>query len=92
MMTLGCNKVGVSLSVNESLVFLLTLFTFHRSQVYSEVDSMECLLNYKSYNAGFCKILTHPKWGSSVYPATIFCHAPSDLILKLINELPAAMD
>ena len=23
---------------------------------------MECCLNYKSYNAGFCKILTHPRW------------------------------
>jgi len=52
---------------------------------------MECLLNYKSYNAGFCKILTHPKWGSSVYPATIFCHAPSDVIVKLIQEYPTAM-
>eukprot|EP00544_Gedaniella_sp_CCMP2646_P003375 CAMPEP_0202487146 /NCGR_PEP_ID=MMETSP1361-20130828/5563_1 /ASSEMBLY_ACC=CAM_ASM_000849 /TAXON_ID=210615 /ORGANISM="Staurosira complex sp., Strain CCMP2646" /LENGTH=189 /DNA_ID=CAMNT_0049116469 /DNA_START=64 /DNA_END=633 /DNA_ORIENTATION=+ len=70
----------------------LPMMTLGCNKVYSEVDSMECLLNYKSYNAGFCKILTHPKWGSSVYPATIFCHAPSDLILKLINELPAAMD
>ena len=23
-------------------------------------------------NAGFCKILLHPVWGSAVYPATIF--------------------
>lgn len=31
-------------------------------RVYSEVDGMECCLSYKAYNAGFCKILTHPRW------------------------------
>ena len=43
------------------------MMTTDCNKVYSEVDGMECLLNYKSYNAGFCKILTHPRWGSSVY-------------------------
>lgn len=56
------------------------------NKVYSEVDSMECLLNYKSYNAGFCKILTHPKWGSSVYPATIFAYAPQEVVVQLLNR------
>lgn len=69
---------------------MLTI-VLYTTQVYSEVDSMECLLNYKAFNAGFCKILTHPKWGSSVYPATIFCHAPSHIIMKLVQDYPTAM-
>ena len=64
----------------------LPMITTDCNKVYSEVDGMECLLNYKSYNAGFCKILTHPKWGSSVYPATIFVHAPKEPIIKLVLE------
>lgn len=64
----------------------LPMITVDCNKVYSEVDGMECLLNYKSYNAGFCKILTHPKWGSSVYPATIFAYAPKEVVIRLLNE------
>jgi hypothetical protein len=66
----------------------LPMLTLNSSKVYSEVDGMECLLNYKSYNAGFCKILTHPKWGSSVYPATIFAYAPPQVITALVAKYP----
>lgn len=54
----------------------LPMISLNCNKVYSEVDGMECLLNYKAYNAGFCKILTHPRWGSAVYPASIFAYAP----------------
>lgn len=54
------------------------------NKVFSEVDGMECCLGYKSYNAGFCKILTHPLWGSKVYPASIFCYAPKDFVVDTI--------
>ena len=43
----------------------LPMISLNCNKVYSEVDGMECLLNYKAYNAGFCKILTHPRWGSA---------------------------
>jgi hypothetical protein len=68
------------------------MLTTHCNKVYSEVDGMECLLNYKSYNAGFCKILTHPKWGSAVYPGTIFAHAPSSVVMEFVNEYPTVPD
>ena len=64
----------------------LPMMTKDCNKVYSEVDGMECLLNYRAYNAGFCKVLTHPRWGSAVYPATIFCYAPRDLVVKLVQE------
>ena len=63
----------------------LPMLTKSCNKVYSEVDGMECLLNYRAYNAGFCKVLTHPKWGSAVYPATIFCHAPRDIVREILN-------
>jgi hypothetical protein len=66
----------------------LPMLTLSCNKVYSEVDGMECLLNYKNYNAGFCKILTHPKWGSAVYPATIFTYAPPQLVIELMAKYP----
>jgi len=64
----------------------LPMITRDCNKVYSEVDGMECLLNYRAHNAGFCKVLTHPKWGSAVYPATIFCYAPRDEVIKLVKQ------
>ena len=70
----------------------LPMMTHNCNKVYSEVDGMECCLGYKSYNAGFCKILTHPKWGSSVYPATIFARAPRSVIVDIVRSYPLAME
>ena len=64
----------------------LPMITKSCNKVYSEVDGMECCLNYKSYNAGYCKILQHPIWGSAVYPATIFVYAPTNYILQLLVQ------
>jgi len=69
----------------------LPWLTLNCNKVYSEVDGMECCLGYKSYNAGFCKILTHPKWGSAVYPATIFVYAPRSLVLQVLRGYPDAI-
>eukprot|EP00586_Coscinodiscus_wailesii_P012539 CAMPEP_0172512848 /NCGR_PEP_ID=MMETSP1066-20121228/247668_1 /TAXON_ID=671091 /ORGANISM="Coscinodiscus wailesii, Strain CCMP2513" /LENGTH=160 /DNA_ID=CAMNT_0013292829 /DNA_START=102 /DNA_END=584 /DNA_ORIENTATION=- len=66
----------------------LPMLSKYCNKVYSEVDGMEVLLNYKSYNAGFCKILTHPKWGSAVYPATIFARAPEGVLRRIITSYP----
>ena len=68
----------------------LPMISLNCNKVYSEVDGMECLLNYKAYNAGFCKILTHPKWGSAVYPATIFAYAPVEVTKSLMASFPSA--
>lgn len=52
--------------------------------VYPEVDACETLLRYRTYNAGGCKVLSHPQWGTSVYPATMFARGP-------IEEVQAAL-
>ena len=66
----------------------LPMLTMNCNKVYSEVDGMECCLGYKSYNAGFCKILTHPAWGSAVYPATMFAYAPRSVIVRMLESYP----
>mmetsp|Transcript_2832 Transcript_2832/g.7472 ORF Transcript_2832/g.7472 Transcript_2832/m.7472 type:complete len:209 (-) Transcript_2832:1364-1990(-) len=69
----------------------LPMMSLGCNKVYSEVDGMECLLNYKAHNAGFCKILTHPKWGSAVYPATIFAFCPLSIAAEILGSYPEAV-
>jgi hypothetical protein len=53
---------------------------------YPEVDAFETLLKYRTYNAGGCKIVSHPVWLTSVYPASLFAAAPVDVIVKAAQE------
>ena len=53
--------------------------------VYPEVDAFETLLHYKSYNAGGCKIISHPVWKTNMYPASLFVRAPLNIIQDAIQ-------
>jgi hypothetical protein len=63
------------------------MLTPHCTRPYSEVAGFEHLLRYKTQNAGCCKILLHPRWGSSCYPATIFTTAPVKTVRAAIHML-----
>jgi Methylmalonic aciduria and homocystinuria type D protein len=65
----------------------LPMLTSNCNKVYSDVDGMECCLGYRSYNAGFCKVLLHPKWQSRVYPSTVFACVPRHLAEQLLQKL-----
>mmetsp|Transcript_19163 Transcript_19163/g.24864 ORF Transcript_19163/g.24864 Transcript_19163/m.24864 type:complete len:172 (-) Transcript_19163:1008-1523(-) len=54
--------------------------------VYDEVAGMQALLKYNVSQAGPCKVLLHPRWGSSVYPATCFTTAPPDIIQQVLSS------
>ena len=54
------------------------------NKIYGEVDGFQALLGYRTQNANCCKILLHPKWGSAVYPASMFTNAPADVIEEII--------
>eukprot|EP00232_Nephroselmis_pyriformis_P012742 CAMPEP_0182899376 /NCGR_PEP_ID=MMETSP0034_2-20130328/28042_1 /TAXON_ID=156128 /ORGANISM="Nephroselmis pyriformis, Strain CCMP717" /LENGTH=170 /DNA_ID=CAMNT_0025033403 /DNA_START=29 /DNA_END=541 /DNA_ORIENTATION=+ len=54
----------------------LAMVNRENRSVYGEVNALEVLLGYKTSNAGCCKVVLHPQWGSSVYPATMFTKAP----------------
>ena len=62
----------------------------HRS-VYDEVSALAALRQYKTSNAGCCKIVLHPRWGSSVYPATLFTEAPPEVLAAAVTSAEAAL-
>lgn len=62
------------------------------SRVYGEVEGLVALLGYKTQNAGCCKIILHPKWGSSVYPASIFAKAPVEEVQRAIQYAEEKLD
>lgn len=64
----------------------LAMITRETNKVYSEVDGAQQLLGYAVQNAGCCKVLLHPAWNSSVYPASIFTTAPADKITPELFE------
>ncbi|KAL6750020.1 methylmalonic aciduria and homocystinuria type D protein [Haematococcus lacustris] len=53
--------------------------------VYAEVEALSQLMGYKTANAGCCKVLLHPRWGSAVYPASLFTTAPPEQLLQLLQ-------
>ena len=37
------------------------------------------------------QVLIHPRWGTSVYPATLFTKAPINVLRKVIEEVESEM-
>jgi hypothetical protein len=58
---------------------------------YSEVEGLTVLLGYRTANAGCCKVVLHPKWGTSVYPATVFARAPAAAVEAAIRAVEAQL-
>ncbi|KAJ3021343.1 hypothetical protein HKX48_008738 [Thoreauomyces humboldtii] len=57
--------------------------------LYPDVDGCVQLLGYQTVQAGCCRVITHPSWGTRNYPATIFCAAPVNVVTKVIEECVA---
>ncbi|RHZ80331.1 hypothetical protein Glove_137g126 [Diversispora epigaea] len=62
------------------------IFSNRGPSMYPDVNGAEQLLKYSIQNVGCCNILLHPKWGSKVYPGTLFSNANLDEIKQVINE------
>ena len=50
-----------------------------------QVSALSVLRGYKCSNAGCCKVVLHPNWGSFIYPATLVTTAPLDVLLGAIG-------
>ena len=55
--------------------------------MYPDVQGNERLLRYPCTQAGCCKVLLHPLWGSRNYPGTLFSLAPPADLMAMIQEL-----
>ena len=54
--------------------------------IYDEVAALSVLRGYKCSNAGCCKVVLHPQWGSFIYPATFFTLAPEKELKDAIEN------
>ncbi|GMH39411.1 hypothetical protein BSKO_07309 [Bryopsis sp. KO-2023] len=53
---------------------------------YGEVEGMSVLLGYETANAAGCKIILHPRWGSKIYPATLFTTGPREALERALSS------
>lgn len=53
---------------------------------YPDVIGGQMLLNYDMIDTGCCKLLSHPKWQTSTYPATLFAAAPLEKVVTLLKS------
>ena len=58
---------------------------------YPEVDAFETLLKWRTSVAGCCKVLAHPRWGTSVYLATLFAKAPLEVLAEVMQAAAASV-
>lgn len=54
---------------------------------YSDVDGIIRLLRYETIDAGGCRVVAHPQWRFSVYPATLFTTATQAVINRVLTEV-----
>ncbi len=55
--------------------------------IYPETESAMTLLKYDLINTGCCKIISHPLWGTSCYPATLFTNVPLFELKRILSEI-----
>lgn len=65
----------------------------HRNScgVYGEVDALVTLRRYSTMNAGCCKVVLHPQWGSAVYPASLMTKAPAEVTIRVLQQVADEM-
>ncbi|KAL1925755.1 uncharacterized protein VTP21DRAFT_638 [Calcarisporiella thermophila] len=63
------------------------MFTEHGPSPYPDVSGIEQLLRYDTLNTGCCKVVLHPRWGSRMYPATLFTTAPLEALTEAIDAV-----
>lgn len=51
---------------------------------YSEIDGLRTLLSYATFSTGPCVVVSHPRWNTRCYPATMFTTAPVEIVRSLI--------
>jgi len=65
----------------------LTPSLLQSQRYFREAEGFTTLLGYKQMNAGGCKVLCHPDFGSKFYPGTIMCFASLNAIKGAIAEV-----
>lgn len=53
---------------------------------YSEIDGLRAMLSYATSVAGPCVVVSHPRWNTRCYPATLFTTAPLDVVRAVLDD------
>ena len=56
--------------------------------IYPDLSGFVRMLKYPTFDAGGCRVCTHPQWGTNCYPSTVFFSAPpalADAIFQMIT-------
>ena len=54
--------------------------------VYADSTGCERVFKMDVVNIGCCKLISHKKWGTNIYPFTIFTTAPATLVLSSLHS------
>ena len=57
------------------------------NHIYDEVESFHAVLQYPVYNAGGCKVFSHPKYGEGGYPASCFVVGKREEVVAWLEEI-----
>ncbi len=63
------------------------LYSPRGTSIYPDVDGSVQMLKYSSEQAGCCRIVIHPKWGTRNYPCTLFTTATPERIELLLDSV-----
>ncbi|KAJ1733071.1 hypothetical protein LPJ61_001740 [Coemansia biformis] len=82
----GLRKRGYWADVTDPMSGM-ALFTTCGPSLYPDVEGAEILLRYTPFNLGNCFVLSHPHWGTHIYPATAFTLAPAGVVAEVLDEM-----
>ncbi|KAJ1936511.1 hypothetical protein EC988_008177 [Linderina pennispora] len=68
----------------------MALFSHCGPSPYPDVEGAEILLHYRPFNIGCCFVLSHPHWGTHIYPATAFTLAPAEVVNRVLAEMKSS--
>ena len=64
-----------------------SIFSASGPSIYDEVDGGSRLLKWKIQQIQYCGVLCHPKYGSHIYPATIFTNYNLENVVEFLNQI-----
>lgn len=56
-----------------------------QGSIYSDVDGVVRLLRFDTLDVGGCRVVQHPEWRFAVYPATMFCAADAEAVVRALR-------
>lgn len=73
----------------DELTFVAQYKSQRGASPYPDVSGAQLLLKYTVIQNGCCPLVSHPKWGTRCYPATLFTTAPLSVLQAALQTVSA---